>query len=58
MDAQTPEVLAMVLADTILIDEVSGKKTIQGTYSLIHEYRLQLFGAGQPLKERRLQVGE
>jgi hypothetical protein len=127
IEHQAPDVLAMVLADAVLRDLVTGKAFIQGTYSAIKaaefpltypaivvyaaitnghgqtemelrlvdvdeerppvfrttlvmnftdplvvaeavfakapvifpgpgDYRLQLFGAGQPLRERRLQV--
>ena len=128
LEQQPPLVLAMILADTVLLDVSSGKNIIQGTYQALEattfpfthpcivvyvaltegygetpirlrltdvdemrpaileletvvnfsdpfivleivfretkvvfpepgEYRLQLFGAGEPLLERRLQVG-
>jgi len=82
LEQQPPIVLAMILADTVLLDVATGKNVIHGTYQALEaatfpfthpsivvyvvlkvvfpepgEYRLQLFVAGEPLLERRLQVG-
>jgi hypothetical protein len=35
VEQQLPVVLAMILADTVLLDVATGKNTIQGTYRVL-----------------------
>ena len=46
VEPQPPVVLAMVLADTVLVDVTTGKNTIQGTYQKLRARGLPIHAHG------------